>query len=56
MLILKFNAGGAYQWHAYYGNPTSDDCFDIAVRNGGRHLLPAASVGMVPTQRLPSNT
>ena len=44
MLVLKLNASGAYQWHAYFGSPAADDCFDIAAKNGSIAITGVSSI------------
>ncbi|MBK8821789.1 MAG: SBBP repeat-containing protein [Anaerolineales bacterium] len=38
ILVLKLDSNGAYQWHTYLGNSTSDDSFDIAVGGGNIYV------------------
>jgi hypothetical protein len=35
IVILKLDAGGAYQWHTFYGSGTYDDGNSLAVDGGG---------------------
>ncbi len=45
IVVIKLNSNGAYQWHTYMGNSTSDDSFDLAVGGGGVYITGFSSLG-----------